>query len=333
MRGSDFPARARSRVTSASRAAWLATPTLSSRRKACSFARARAVPVVSGVAGRQEPQPGGRLAERPLRHDLTPTTPDGLLFPTSRWLAACQREAREAGPAALDYRQPRGEQLLRERLADHLGSTRGVIADPDQIVVTQGTAQSIHLLLAVLRGRGATSLAVEDPSHTTQHERARAAGLRLIAHPVDEQGLVVNGLRGDAVLVTPAHQFPGGSVLSGERRRELLAWAGARGRLIFEDDYDAEFRYDGEPVRALQGIAPDRVVQLGTVSKTLAPALRLGWLVAPGRLVDALEREKRFADDFSPALDQLALAEFLRSGDYHRHIRAPARPTAAVATD
>jgi GntR family transcriptional regulator/MocR family aminotransferase len=154
-----------------------------------------------------------------------------------------------------------------------------------------------------------------------QHERIRTLGFELVPQPVDGRGLVVAGLAADAVLVTPAHQFPTGSVLSGERRRELLAWTRESGGLIVEDDYDAEFRYDREPIRALQGLAPEHVVQLGTVSKTLAPALRLGWLVAPPDLADDAERTKRLLDDFSPALDQLTLAELLTSGAYHRHVR------------
>ena len=133
--------------------------------------------------------------------------------------------------------------------------------------------------------------------------------------------MVLSGLDADAVLVTPAHQFPTGSVLSGERRRRLLEWSRESGGLILEDDYDSEFRYDREPVRALQGLAPSRVVQLGTVSKTLAPALRLGWLVAPDGLADEAARTKSLLDDFSPSLDQLALAELLRRGDYDRHLR------------
>src|SRR5581483_5282383 len=197
----------------------------------------------------------------------------------------------------------------------------GVIADPDQIVVVQGTAQAVDVILRVLRKRGARRVAVEDPSHTTQQERIRAAGLELCPQPVDELGIVVDGLEADAVIVTPAHQFPTGCVLGSQRRRDLVEWAAATRGLVVEDDYDAEFRYDREPVRALQGLAPDQVVQLGTVSKTLAPALRLGWLVAPVALVEELRRQKELADDFSPALNQLALAEFLRCGDYHRHVR------------
>ena len=284
--------------------------------------RPRAAPVVAatptrGDRPRRRPEP----AAPPPRFDLTPTTPDVTLFPLDRWLATAQQAARRAGAVALDYREPGGEPELREALADHLGRTRGVVADPEQIVIVQGTAQGVDLLLRILGARGATRIAVEDPSHPTQHERARAHGFELRPQPVDGEGMAVEGLDADAVLVTPAHQFPTGSVLSGERRRRLLAWSDETGGLIVEDDYDSEFRYDREPVRALQGLAPEHVVQLGTVSKTLAPALRLGWVVAPQELADEAARAKRLVDDFSPALDQLALAELLRRGHYGRHLR------------
>ncbi len=284
--------------------------------------RPRAAPVVAADVRRQDDR---RLEAPPLepapRYDLTPTTPDVTLFPLNRWLAAAQTVARRAGPPVLDYREPQGEPVLRAALADHLGRTRGVVADPGQIVVVQGTSQGVDLLLRILVARGAKRLAVEDPSHTTQHRRARDLGLELRPQAVDREGMVVAGLEADAALVTPAHQFPTGSVLSGERRRELLAWSDEAGGLILEDDYDSEFRYDREPVRALQGLAPSRVVQLGTVSKTLAPALRLGWVVVPADLADEAVRTKSLLDDFSPALDQLALAELLRRGDYDRHLR------------
>jgi GntR family transcriptional regulator/MocR family aminotransferase len=279
--------------------------------------RARSAPIVAPTPVRIHRRRSVEPTELTPRYDLTPTTPDVTQFPLNRWLAAAQTAARRAGPLALDYRDPRGERALRDALADHLGRTRGVIADPEQIVVVQGTAQGVDLVLRVLRARGARRLAVEDPSHTTQHERARAHGFELVPRPVDRDGMIVDGIEADAVLVTPAHQFPAGSVLSGERRRQLLAWGG----LVIEDDYDAEFRYDRDPVRALQGLAPDDVVQLGTVSKTLAPALRLGWIVAPQELADEAAAAKRLLDDFTPALDQLALAEFLTRGHYDRHLR------------
>ncbi|MGH2873938.1 MAG: PLP-dependent aminotransferase family protein [Solirubrobacteraceae bacterium] len=285
------------------------------------IARSRAVPVVAAAA-RPDRQPAPPVTPPVApRFDLTPTTPDVTLFPLARWLAAVQRSARRAGRQVLDYRDPRGELILRQLLADRLGRTRGVTAEPAQIVVTQGTAQSLELVLRSLRSLGATHVAVEDPSQTALHERVIATGLALVAQRTDGEGVVVDGLAAGAVVVTPAHQFPTGSVLSGERRRQLLAWARATGGLIVEDDYDAEFRYDREPVRALQGLAPDHVIQIGTVSKTLAPALRLGWLVVTPELIDQVARHKRLVDDFSPSLTQLALAELIARGDYDRHLR------------
>ncbi len=283
--------------------------------------RPRAATVVAPVSRPGVYDPGPQSPPSSPRFDLTPTTPDVSLFPASQWLGAVQQVVRSAGPATLGYGESRGAIELREALADHLGRTRGVIADPGQLVIVQGTAQGVDLMLRVLRELGASNVAVEDPSHTSQHRRIRALGFELRSQPVDDAGLVVSGLDADAVLVTPAHQFPTGHVLSGERRRELLAWSRSTGALVIEDDYDSEFRYDREPVRALQGLAPEHVVQIGTVSKTLAPALRLGWLVVPPQLVEEAQRAKSLLDDFSPSLDQLALAELLSRGHYDRHVR------------
>jgi GntR family transcriptional regulator/MocR family aminotransferase len=285
----------------------------------------RSAPLVAAVGRPDGGRPAPETAAPAPRHDLTPTTPDVTVFPTRRWLAAYEWAVRQAPYATLDYREPRGERALREVLADHLGRTRGVIADPAQIVVVQGTAQGFDLVLRSAKARGARRIAVEDPSHTTQHERVRAHALELAAQPIDAHGVLVDGLDADALLVTPAHQFPTGCVLSGERRRLLLRWAASSDALLVEDDYDSEFRYDDRPVRALQGLAPGHVVQLGTVSKTLAPAIRLGWVIAPHTIVDDLEREKRLVDDFSPALDQLALARMIAGGEYARHLRRARR--------
>lgn len=285
------------------------------------IARPRAVPVVAPIqpVGPRPAPPEPTV--RQARYDLTPTTPDVSLFPRRQWLAASQLVLRAATDAALDYGDPGGERALRQTLADHLGRTRGVIADPTQILIVQGTAQGVDLLLRLLRQRGATRIAVEDPSHDRQLERIRGLGLEAVAQPVDGEGIQIAELDADAVLTTPAHQFPTGAVLSGERRRKLLGWACRSERLIVEDDYDAEFRYDREPVRAMQGLDPDHVVQVGTVSKTLAPALRLGWLVLPPRLVGDAERLKRLLDDSSPRLNQLTLARLIDSGEYDRHVR------------
>lgn len=283
--------------------------------------RPRSAPVVSDIA-RGSNVPAAPEAPVPSpRYDLVPWEPDVNLFPLRRWMATAQRVARGCDWLTLGYRDHRGERTLREVLADRLGRTRGVIADPQEIIVTQGATQSVDLLLRVLRARRSMRFAVEDPSNPVHHKQVTAMGLMLVSQPTDDDGLVVDRLSADAVLVTPAHQYPTGSVLSGERRRSLVSWARATDAVVIEDDYDAEFRYDHQPVRALQGLAPDRVVQLGTVSKTLAPALRLGWMTVPAELLDEAIRQKRLADSFSPALDQLTLADFLRRGDYDRHVR------------
>ncbi len=262
--------------------------------------------------------PGGGVR---VRYDLSATTPDVSLFRVRGWLTTALKAGQGVATAGLDYCDPGGERALREALADHLGRTRGVIADPAQIVITHGTAQGIDLLLRILRARRLLRVAVEDPSHTGQRIRIAAAGLTLVPQNVDPDGLLVDGLRADAVILTPAHQFPTGAALSEERRHRLLAWADAANAVVVEDDYDAEFRYDREPMRALQGLAPDRVIQLGTVSKTLAPALRLGWMVVPPELLEDVLRQKAMVDEFTPTLDQLTLAAYLRSGEYDRHVR------------
>jgi GntR family transcriptional regulator/MocR family aminotransferase len=188
-------------------------------------------------------------------------------------------------------------------------------------VITQGAAQAIDLVMRVLRARGAGRIALEDPSLVSQRPRVGSHGLEVVGQPVDARGMIVDGLEGDAVIVMPAHQFPTGTVLAGDRRRDLVAWARDGDRFILEDDYDAEFRYDGVAVRALQGLEPDRVVYVGTASKTLAPGLRIGWIAAPAGLVDELRAAKNLLDAGSPALPQLALARLFRTGDYARHVR------------
>jgi GntR family transcriptional regulator/MocR family aminotransferase len=285
-----------------------------------------AVPTKSApvVASAVSPPPPASLRAEPSplpRFDLTPTTPDVTLFPRRRWLSAFSEVMRSAPIAALDYGEPRGERELREALADQLGRTRGVVATADQIVVVSGAAQGIGLLARVLAARGARRIAVEDPSLDSQPERLRSNGLEAVAQPVDRDGLQLEGLEADAVIVTPAHQFPTGAVLGGARRRRLLDWSRRRDALVIEDDYDAEFRYDREPIRALQGLDRTRVAYLGTTSKTLAPGLRLAWIVVPEHLADEAEEVKHLLDVCSPPIEQRTLARLIRNGDYDRHVR------------
>jgi GntR family transcriptional regulator/MocR family aminotransferase len=281
---------------------------------------ARSSPTVAFVEPASS-DPGQRTPESTPRFDLVPTTPDVTLFPRRLFATALADATRTAPDAALDYGDPAGLAELRMALADHLGLTRGVVTSPDQVLITQGTAQAVDLVLRVLRARGAARVAVEDPSLESQARRVRSHGLEVVGQPVDARGLIVEGLRGDAAIVMPAHQFPTGTVLRGDRRRELVEWAREGDRYLIEDDYDAEFRYDRQAVRALQGLEPERVIYAGTTSKTLAPGLRLGWIAAPSALVEELRSAKNLLDAGSPALVQLAFARLLRTGDHARHVR------------
>ncbi|HJZ62516.1 MAG TPA: PLP-dependent aminotransferase family protein [Miltoncostaeaceae bacterium] len=284
--------------------------------------RSRSAPTVADVPTPVEPTaPPAEPAARRPRFDMSASTPDLTLFPVGRWVRAVTRAARHAPGVALDYGDPRGDPGLRAVLADHLGRTRGVVAEPERIVICQGYRQGVDVLTRALTARGPVRVAVEDPSTPSQWELLALGGAHVAGCPVDEEGLEVERLDADAVLVTPAHQMPTGVVLSGRRRRELLAWARERPGLIVEDDYDAEFRYDREPVRALQGLDPERVAYLGTVSKTLAPALRIGWLVLPEPLADEAARVKELMDRCSPVIDQIALRHLIEDGDYDRHLR------------
>jgi GntR family transcriptional regulator/MocR family aminotransferase len=223
------------------------------------------------------------------------------------------------------YLTGRGTPQLRTAMADYLNRVRGTVADPDHMVICTGYAQGVTLLMSVLAAAGAKRLALEDPSSTDDAlPAARAAGLDVVGIPVDGDGIRVEALRdsgADAVILTPAHQWPTGSVLSAGNRAAVIQWAAERGAVIIEDDYDAEYRYDRTPVGALQGLAPDRVVYAGSASKTLAPGLRLGWLVLPAYLSAPMAAAKIAADRGSPALEQLALADFVTRGEFDRHLR------------
>ncbi|BBH67153.1 GntR family transcriptional regulator [Actinoplanes sp. OR16] len=251
--------------------------------------------------------------------NLSPGVPDLSAFPRAAWLRAERTVLGGVTHADLGYGDPGGVPRLRAALVGWLARTRGIRAEADDVVVTAGVAQGLALLARVLRAEGVTEIGVEDPGSRGATDQIAYWGARPIGVPVDEEGIRTDALTGlEAVLLTPAHQFPTGVVLSPERRRALLAWPG----LIIEDDYDAEHRYDRSPVAAIQGSAPERVAYLGSVSKSLAPGMRLGWLVAPRRMQGALLAAKHAADLGNPALPQLVLAELLTSGDYERHLRA-----------
>ena len=259
-----------------------------------------------------------------VRFDLRPGLADLHGFPRARWQAAVTRALRETPDARLTYPNAQGFPELRRALAEYLARARAAIADPDDVVVACSSAHAMSTLWRVLHRRGARRVAVEDPGWHWQRLTVERAGLEAVPIEVDEHGLVVSRLDEhdlDAVVLTAAHQYPTGVVLSPERRTDLIAWARRTRSLVVEDDYDAEYRYDREPVASLQGLAPDVVVYCGTASKTLAPALRLAWLVAPDRLIDALTDELRITGANPPALDQAALARFVGDSELDRHLR------------
>jgi GntR family transcriptional regulator / MocR family aminotransferase len=264
--------------------------------------------------------PATRMA--PARYDFRAESADRRAFPRRAWLAAVRRAMAEAPDADLGYGMYAGAPALRFALASYLGRARGVVAEPEQVVVTAGITQAIALLGAVLRRRGARRIVVEEPGFDPHRTVLERAGLSLAPVPVDDRGLSTNVLPpASAALLTPAHQMPTGAVLAPERRAALLDWAAAHDALVLEDDYDGEYRYDREPVGALQGLGPARVAYLGSTSKTLVPALRLGWMVLPGDLATVLAEERGVADGGSPVLDQLTLATFIERGELDRHLR------------
>jgi GntR family transcriptional regulator / MocR family aminotransferase len=256
--------------------------------------------------------------------------PDLSSFPRTDWAWAIKQACTQAAAADLGYGDPRGSPVLREVLAGYLRRVRAAVASPERMIISTGFAQGVNLVLRTLaRQGGVTCVAFEDPGYGSAQadETVRAVlaiGIDVTYVPVDEHGLVVSELAASgaqAVVVTPAHQSPTGVVLSPARRHALIGWARRGGGYVIEDDYDSEFRYDKEPVGALQGLAPDQVFLLGTASKALAPAVRLGWVHAPSPLAPAVAAEKEMSDRGSCTLDQLALATLLTTGRYDRHLR------------
>lgn len=273
-----------------------------------------------------EPAPPVREAvpDSSPRYNLRPDLADYASFPRQEWLASLRVALREATDEELGYGDARGSVRLRVALASYLGRTRGAVVEPERTFVTVGFANGVGAVCRVLLGRGARRIGVENPGHLAVRRIVAASGLELVPLGVDEDGLRMDDVVAadpDAVLATPAHHFPTTAVLARDRRAALLDWAESRGALVLEDDVDAEFRYDRSPVGALQGLAPERVVYLGSTSRTLAPALRLGWAVVPSSLVEHLIADVRGTILAPPVLDQSALADFIARGELDRHVR------------
>ncbi|HEU5107961.1 MAG TPA: PLP-dependent aminotransferase family protein, partial [Micromonosporaceae bacterium] len=258
------------------------------------------------------------------RYDLRPGRPDVSAFPTAAWLRAARRALAAAPASAYSYGDTQGLVELRTALAGYLGRARGVLASPDQIVITSGYVQALALLTQVIGG----AVAMEDPGLSFHRDVVRYHGARVLALPVDARGARTD-LLGTAAyaaarmaVLTPAHQYPLGVTLHPDRRRAAVSWARERAGLVVEDDYDGEFRYDRQPVGALQGTAPDHVAYVGTAAKTLGPGLRLAWLVLPDRLMEQVVRAKRHTDVHTEVIGQLTLAEMIGGHAYDRQVRA-----------
>src|SRR5579862_210683 len=261
-------------------------------------------------------------ADPVFRYDLRPGTPDLSSFPRRDWLVAARHALAEAPDHLFGYGDPRGAAPLREALAGYLARARGVIASPDRVLVCTGFTQALGLVGRALAATGARTIAVESYGLAGNWGVIAGAGLEAVGAPVDDEGadlaIVTDA---DAAVVTPAHQFPLGCVMSPARRSKVVEWARASGGVVIEDDYDGEFRFDRKPVGALQGIAPNHVVYAGTASKTLVPGVRLAWLVLPESMVEPVVAEKTVADRQSGVFDQLTLAHLMSSGRYDRHVR------------
>ncbi|MFI6943960.1 PLP-dependent aminotransferase family protein [Streptomyces sp. NPDC050418] len=287
----------------------------------------------SGTRVASRAVPGGSGAVPPARvprkvvHDLGQGMPDAGSFPRTAWASASRRALLAAPNEAFGPGDPRGRPELRAALAEYLGRVRGVRTSPELIVVCSGFAHGLRLLFGGVGGSGRGvlrgPLAVEAYGLGFHRALLAAASVRTVPVEVDRQGARIEELTSGArhMLLTPAHQFPTGGPLAPGRRAAAVDWARRRGGLVLEDDYDGEFRYDREPVGAVQGLDPERVIYLGSVSKSLSPAVRLGWMVLPGHLVDEVLAVKGEREAWASALDQLTLAEFLTSGAYDRHVR------------
>ncbi|MFH8347932.1 PLP-dependent aminotransferase family protein [Streptomyces sp. NPDC018045] len=258
------------------------------------------------------------------RIDFSPGLPDLAAFPRAAWLREERRVLARLAASDLGYGDPRGTPALRVAVANWIARNRGIRADPGEVLIVAGTAQTLTLVGQALHSDGISAVAMEDPGSLGARQHLHNCRLDTPPVAVDSEGVCVDELRATgaaAIFLTPAHQFPTGVVLRGSRRSELTRWASESGGLIIEDDYDAEHRYDRAPVPALRSVLANNVFYAGSVSKLLAPALRIGWVLAPPQYRDALLDAKRFADLGNAALPQLVLAQFMESGALERQLR------------
>lgn len=281
--------------------------------------RQGASPRVRNVPRVREPVPdsGGKIL-----YDLRAIQPDVSTFPRRLWLRSMEQAVTSATNAELGYLDVQGLVRLRSEIASYLGRARGVAVDQERIVVTAGATHALSLLGRALVRRGATLTGYENPSHRILHAVARRAGQTAVGIPVDAHGLRTDMLGDEAaVVVSPANQFPSGVTLTHSRRAALVAWARRTGALVIENDYDAEFRYESTSVGALQALAPEHVAYVGSTGKTLAPAIRLGWVVLPEHLLVDVAEELSASMLHVSGMDQLAFADFLRRGEFDRQLR------------
>lgn len=248
-------------------------------------------------------------------------------FPIAIWSKLVSRNARKVSPYTMGYGRPMGYEPFREAMAEYLGAFRAVKCDPEQILVTTGCQQGLQISALALLDEGDSAWA-EDPGYPAMRQALKSAGARLVPVPVDEQGLNVEcGIRmaqgARAAFVTPSHQFPRGVTMSASRRIELLNWAARNGAWIVEDDYDSEFRFNGNPIASLQGLDGDgRVIYVGTLGKVMFPTLRLGVVVLPKDLMRSFLDIRNATDTYSTSvLCQMAMTDFIREGHFSRHIK------------
>ena len=279
---------------------------------------------VAGSMRVQAPRAPARSLQPRFAYDLRPGTPDLAGFPADAWLRGLRAAWRRAPHDVLGDPDPRGLPELREALAAYLSRARGVAADPEHLLVCGGFREGFSALCRRLAAQGVESVAVEDPGWHPHRLAIEQAGLRVAPVPVDAEGLRVDLLAAtgaSAVVVTPAHQFPTGAALSPARRAALVAWAEDEERLVVEDDYDGELRYDGGALGALQGLAAERVVHIGSTAKRLAPGLRLGWMLTPSWLTWPLTAGRLAEAGGGDVAAQLALRDFVARGELARHLR------------